>query len=87
MYLLKEKLLILDDPAAETFWSHHQMQNTPWLGECKLKKDGYVVHPVSLYGDECEYTATKEKVLMIFLSLLPLLGSVRFMFLCNVPKR
>ena len=81
MYLLKEKLLTLDDSAAKQFWSHHQTRGTPWLGDCKLEKDGYVVHPVALYGDECEYTATKEKVLMIFFSFLSskiiiMLGSV-----------
>ena len=60
---------MLNDSAAIRFWSHHEKQGTPWLGHCLKEKDGFVVHPVSLYGDECEYTATKEKVLMIYLSL------------------
>ena len=70
MWLLREKLLELNDSAAIRFWSHHKKQGTSWLGNCPDKKDGFVVHPVSLYGDECEYTATKEKVLMIYLSPL-----------------
>ena len=67
-WLLKERYVVLDDSAAERFWRHHEEVATPWLGKVPTKKDGYMVHPVALYGDEAEYTQTKQKILMVFLS-------------------
>ena len=67
-WLTNDKYVIMNDPAAERFWAHHQSAGTPWLGKAKIRKDGYTVHPVSLYGDEAEYTQTKEKILMVFIS-------------------
>ena len=67
-WLLYEKHVILDDSAAKRFWDHHEEVATPWLMKALVQKDGYTVHPVSLYGDEAEYTQTKQKILMVFLS-------------------
>ena len=69
-WLVNDKFVIMSDIAAQNFWSHHQAAGTPWLGKAMTSKDGYTVHPISLYGDEAEYTQTKQKILMIFISAM-----------------
>ena len=77
-WLVNEKFVALDDVAAKRFWSHHEEVCTPWLWKALFKKDGFTVHPVALYGDEAEYTQTKQKILMVFLS--PFAALIKFCF-------
>ena len=67
-WLLAEGLLKLNDKAANKFWAHHETVQADWLLKAPHEKDGYVVHPVSIYGDEAEYTQTKQKILTIYIS-------------------
>ena len=67
-WLLAEKLISLNDAAAERFWAHHREVQTPWLRKGLTVKDGCTVHPISIYGDEAEYTQTKQKILVIYIS-------------------
>ena len=69
-WLVNDKFVIMSDSAAQQFWRHHREVGTPWLGKAMIEKDGYTVHPVALYGDEAEYTQTKQKILMVFMSAM-----------------
>ncbi|CAE7197038.1 unnamed protein product [Symbiodinium sp. KB8] len=67
-WLLSNQLLVLDDTAATKFWEHHSTVATPGVSNCRNFKDGFTVHPVCVYGDEAEYTQTKQKILVIYIS-------------------
>ncbi|CAE7819615.1 ppk25, partial [Symbiodinium necroappetens] len=69
-WLLSNQLLVLDDTAATKFWEHHSTVATPGVSNCRNFKDGFTVHPVCVYGDEAEYTQTKQKILVIYISYL-----------------
>ena len=68
-WLLDNKLISLEDSDAKRFWEHHVAVQTPYLDKAATCKDGFTVHPLTIYGDEAEYTQTKQKLLTIFLSL------------------
>ena len=67
-WLLDNNLINLNDAEATKFWEHHRAVQTPYLDKAATCKDGFVVHPLTIYGDEAEYTQTKQKILTIFLS-------------------
>ncbi|CAE7720352.1 ppk25, partial [Symbiodinium sp. CCMP2456] len=67
-WLLRAGKLLLHDGDARTFWQHHAAVGSAGVHKCKNFKDGFTVHPISLYGDEAEYTQTKQKILVIYIS-------------------
>ncbi|CAE7572947.1 unnamed protein product [Symbiodinium necroappetens] len=69
-WLISNELLVLDDTAATKFWEHHSAVATPGVSNCRNFKDGFTVHPICIYGDEAEYTQTKQKILAIYISYL-----------------
>ena len=71
VWLLQAGLLKFDAERAMEFWRHHRAVGMPWIREDEdfstdLKSSRF--EPAALYGDEAEYTNTKEKVFMLFLS-------------------
>ena len=70
-WLIRNKLLVLDDNAATKFWEHHSAVASGGVSKCRNFKDGFTVHPMCIYGDEAEYTQTKQKILVIYLSDFP----------------
>ena len=69
-WLLQSKRLAFNVEAAAQFWDHHRAQGCPWMRgptfQCPKASAEY--EPFSIYGDECEYTVSKQKILMIFCS-------------------
>ncbi|CAE7873147.1 KIAA0754 [Symbiodinium microadriaticum] len=63
-YLLREKQITVDRAACEGFWRHFQERGAPWMEG--FDSTNFV--PLALYGDEAEYTITKEKILVLFIS-------------------
>ena len=41
-------------------------RSTPWAEDLKMPYEQW--EPYALYGDEAEYTVSKEKILVIFIS-------------------
>ena len=54
----------MDGERSRMFWQHHEDRQTPGLSSQKFAFDK--CEPFSIYGDEAEYTVSKEKVLVIF---------------------
>ena len=69
-WLLERRLVDFDPGRAAAFWRHHAAQRSPWLSAGFCVEAGHQFEPYGLYGDEAEYTVSKEKVLAIFLSTL-----------------
>ena len=67
MWLRKAGLLVFNREAAIEFWAHHRSVGTPWM---RTMQQDDCFQPFALYGDEAEYTKTKEKLLVIFASYL-----------------
>ena len=102
-WLLEAGLLSFDTGAATRFFRHQlEVAAMPWIvgdpdfSNLHSKEASTMFQPVSLYGDEAEYTNTKEKVLIIFISYLPApsyffvqcarLVSPPNMFACDLPR-
>ena len=68
VWLLKSKRLAFSAEAAAQFWDHHRARNSPWMKgptfQCPKASAEY--EPFAIYGDECEYTISKQKILVIF---------------------
>lgn len=63
-YLLRTKKITVDRPACERFWLHFQTVKAPWMEGFDPK--GFV--PLAIYGDEAEYSITKEQILVLYIS-------------------
>ncbi|CAE7815160.1 ppk25 [Symbiodinium sp. CCMP2456] len=63
-YLLRTRQISIDRAAAGHFWQHFKTQKAPWM-EGFDSKD-FV--PLALYGDEAEYSITKEQILVLYIS-------------------
>ena len=63
-YLLLESKITIDRAACERFWLHFQERKAPWMEGF----DATNFVPLALYGDEAEYTNTKEKILVLYIS-------------------
>ena len=71
-WLLANGLVRFDAAKACEFWEHHQQQNVPWMSGPTVQHPELSRHyqPIALYADEAEYTASKEKITILFLSHL-----------------
>ena len=67
-WLLQAGFLAFDEAATAQFWQHHIRQRTPWM-EGQTLDTAMAFEPYGLYGDKAEYTVSKEKILIIFLSI------------------
>ena len=67
-WLLQAGLLTFDQRATAQFWQHHIRQRTPWMEGYTLDS-AMAFEPYALYGDKADYTVSKEKILIIFLSI------------------
>ncbi|CAE7261614.1 unnamed protein product [Symbiodinium necroappetens] len=62
-YLLRNNKISIDRAAAGRFWQHFKAQKAPWMEGFDWK--AFV--PVALYGDEAEYSITKEQILALYI--------------------
>ena len=71
-WLLQNHLVRFDSAKALEFWRHHRRMQAPWMSGPEIQHPELSRHyqPVSLYADEAEYTASKEKITILFLSHL-----------------
>ena len=67
-WLLQAGFLKFDEGATAQFWQHHIQQKTPWMKGHTLES-AMAFEPFAFYGDKAEYTVSKEKILIIFLSI------------------
>ena len=67
-WLLQAGFLKFEEAATAQFWQHHMRQRTPWM-EGHTLESAMAFEPYSLYGDKAEYTVSKEKILIIFMSI------------------
>ena len=67
-WLLEAGFLAFEQHATAEFWQHHICQQTPWM-EGHTLDSAMAFEPYALYGDKAEYTVSKEKILIIFLSI------------------
>ena len=63
-WLLETRRLSFDADAARRFWQQHRTQKTPWMEGQDFEFEQ--CEPFAIYGDEAEYTVSKEKILVIF---------------------
>lgn len=66
-WLVRTGHLQLDREASQQFFNHFREHQVPWMEESSAETADF--YPYGLYGDEAEYTATKEKLLVILISL------------------
>ena len=73
-WLLDMGLLKFDRDAANQFWAHHRAQGVAWMEapDFDTSMQTWWFEPFALYGDEAEYTLSKEKIFILFAS--PLFG-------------
>ena len=63
-WLLETGRISLNADSARRFWTQHRERQTPWMeGQDFVFEQ---CQPFAIYGDEAEYTVTKEKILVIF---------------------
>ena len=74
-WLLDMGLLSFDEDEARRYWNHFRERKAPWMTMHPFQDPDASAkyQPFAMYGDEAEYTLTKEKILIIFAS--PLLES------------
>ena len=65
-WLVRTGRLKVDREASQQFSRHFMEQRAPWMEDPAFAATNY--YPYGLYGDEAEYTVTKEKLLVIFMS-------------------
>ncbi|CAE7240393.1 ppk25 [Symbiodinium sp. CCMP2456] len=70
-WLLQRGKISIDRAASESFWMHFQKQKAPWMEGF----DSTDFVPLAIYGDEAEYTITKEKILVLYISFPMFEGS------------
>ena len=63
-WLLGKGKISIDRVASESFWMHFKKQKAPWMEG--FDSTNFV--PLAIYGDEAEYTITKEKILALYIS-------------------
>ena len=63
-YLLRNNRISIDQAACDRFWQHFQSRGVPWMQGW----DPTNFVPLALYGDEAEYSITKEKILVLYIS-------------------
>ena len=69
-WLLEQGSLSFDRDSAQRWWSHHRRQKFPWMEMpgFRNKEQTANFQPFALYGDEAEYSITKEEIFVIFAS-------------------
>eukprot|EP00439_Symbiodinium_sp_Y106_P030684 s922_g3.t1 len=65
-WLVRTGRLQMDRAASQQFSRHFTEQRAPWMEDSCYTATNY--YPYGLYGDDAEYTVTKEKLLVIFMS-------------------
>ena len=72
-WLLDQHKIRFCQASARRFWDHHRAHGVPWMQTCGFQNADFAAtfQPFALYGDEAEYTITKEKILVIFVSHWP----------------
>ena len=72
LWLLQKNLLRFQSSKAKIFWEHHLRCKMPWMAglasEHPELASGAHFQPVGLYADEAEYTVSKEKITVLYLS-------------------
>eukprot|EP00439_Symbiodinium_sp_Y106_P017824 s4590_g2.t1 len=63
-HLLQRGKISIDRAAAERFWLHWKQVKAPFMEGF----DSTDFVPLAIYGDEAEYTITKEKILVFYIS-------------------
>ena len=68
-WLLGNGLVKFDQTRARKYWEHHRSMKAPWMTGTEAEHPELSEHfqPVALYADEAEYTASKEKITVLFL--------------------
>ena len=76
-YLLREKKITICRAACDRFWLHFKSKNVPWMQGFDSKD--FV--PLALYGDEAEYSITKEQILVLYISSFVFITGCAYMCL------
>ena len=73
-WLLHNGYITFDETKAHEYWLHHRSRKVAWMSGPEEQHPGLSklnhLEPVALYADEAEYTASKEKLTVLFLSIL-----------------
>ena len=69
-WMLEQGCLSCDPDSAQRWWSHHRRQKFPWMHTPGFHSEDQTANfqPFALYGDEAEYSLTKENIFVIFAS-------------------
>ena len=67
-WLIASGLLSFSESKAAEFWDHWRAVDAPWMRHRDFadKARARTFQPFGLYGDEVEYTESKEKLLLVF---------------------